>query len=221
MRQPLGQHPLAPLRRRHVGQIREHLPFGLAILLSLQPIIGLSKNQRIPCIKGLKALHCGENLHDFRGMLPKGVHGQQAGLLAAVCKPVDGFLNVLVEQRDVALWDELKDDLDRPALSLSEGQQQRLCVARCLALKPEVILMDEPCSELDASEAAELESLIYRLKAEYTIVIATQNLQQAARVASKTAFLYKGQLVEYDKTAVIFTRPTQQRTEDYITGRFR
>lgn len=131
--------------------------------------------------------------------------------------------NELVERLlvDVALWDELKDDLDRPALSLSEGQQQRLCVARCLALKPEVILMDEPCSELDASEAAELEALIYRLKAEYTIVIATQNLQQAARVASKTAFLYKGQLVEYDKTAVIFTRPTQQRTEDYITGRFR
>jgi phosphate transport system ATP-binding protein len=131
--------------------------------------------------------------------------------------------NELVERLlvDVALWDELKDDLDRPALSLSEGQQQRLCVARCLALKPEVILMDEPCSELDAAEAAELESLIYRLKAEYTIVIATQNLQQAARVASKTAFLHKGQLVEYDKTAVIFTRPTQQRTEDYITGRFR
>jgi phosphate transport system ATP-binding protein len=131
--------------------------------------------------------------------------------------------NELVERLlvDVALWDELKDDLDRPALSLSEGQQQRLCVARSLALKPEVILMDEPCSELDAAEAAELESLIYRLKAEYTIVIATQNLQQAARVASKTAFLYKGQLVEYDKTAVIFTRPTQQRTEDYITGRFR
>lgn len=131
--------------------------------------------------------------------------------------------NELVERLllEVALWDELKDDLDRPALSLSEGQQQRLCVARCLALKPEVILMDEPCAELDASEAAELEALIYRLKSEYTIVIATQNLQQAARVAAKTAFLYRGQLVEYDKTAVIFTRPSQQRTEDYITGRFR
>jgi phosphate transport system ATP-binding protein len=131
--------------------------------------------------------------------------------------------NELVERTlvDVALWDELKDDLERPALSLSEGQQQRLCVARCLALKPEVILMDEPCSALDASEAAELEGLIYRLRSEYTVVIATQNLQQAARVATKTAFLYKGQLVEYDKTAVIFTRPSQQRTEDYITGRFR
>jgi phosphate transport system ATP-binding protein len=131
--------------------------------------------------------------------------------------------NELVERtlQDVSLWDELKEDLERPALSLSEGQQQRLCVARCLALKPEVILMDEPCSALDASEAAEFEGLIYRLKAEYTVVIATQNLQQAARVATKTAFLYKGQLVEYDKTSVIFTRPSQQRTEDYITGRFR
>jgi phosphate transport system ATP-binding protein len=131
--------------------------------------------------------------------------------------------NELVERTllEVALWDELKDALERPALSLSEGQQQRLCVARCLALKPEVILMDEPCSALGASEAAELEGLIYRLKSEHTVVIATQNLQQAARVATKTAFLYKGQLVEYDKTSLIFTRPREQRTEDYITGRFR
>jgi phosphate transport system ATP-binding protein len=131
--------------------------------------------------------------------------------------------NELVERklRDVALWDELKDVLEEPALSLAEGQQQRLCVARCLALDPEVILMDEPCSTLDQAESAELERLLYKLKAEYTVVIATQDLQQAARVATNTAFLYKGQVVEYGKTSLLFTRPTVQRTEDYITGRIR
>lgn len=131
--------------------------------------------------------------------------------------------NGLVERllQEVLLWDELKDALDRPSASLSEGQRQRLCVARCLALGPEVILMDDPSAALDPGESAELEDLIARLKAEHTIVIATQDLQQAARVAAKTAFFYKGQLVEHERTPVLFTRPSDQRTEDYITGRVR
>jgi phosphate transport system ATP-binding protein len=128
----------------------------------------------------------------------------------------------LVERalKQVALWDEVKDSLDRSGTSLSGGQQQRLCIARCLALEPEVILMDEPCSALDPIATARVEELIHELRSSYTIVIVTHNMQQAARVANYTAFFYLGELVEYDKTDVIFTRPTQQKTEDYVTGRF-
>jgi phosphate transport system ATP-binding protein len=128
----------------------------------------------------------------------------------------------LVERvlRRVALWEEVKDGLSRSGTSLSGGQQQRLCIARCLALEPEVLLMDEPCSALDPIATARVEELIHELKDNYTIVIVTHNMQQAARVADFTAFLYLGQLIEYDRTDVIFTRPAQQRTEDYITGRF-
>lgn len=120
----------------------------------------------------------------------------------------------------VALFDEVKDGLDRSGMSLSGGQQQRLCIARTLAMEPEVILMDEPCSALDPIATARVEELIHELRKDYTIAIVTHNMQQAARVADYTAFLYMGELVEHDKTDVIFTRPSQQKTEDYITGRF-
>jgi phosphate transport system ATP-binding protein len=120
----------------------------------------------------------------------------------------------------VALWDEVKDILGRAGTGLSGGQQQRLCIARSLALEPEVLLMDEPCSALDPIATARVEELIHELRKAYTIVIVTHNMQQAARVANFTAFFYLGQLIEHDRTDVIFTRPKEQRTEDYITGRF-
>ncbi len=122
--------------------------------------------------------------------------------------------------RQAALWDEVKDSLDRSGMSLSGGQQQRLCIARSLALEPEVILMDEPCSALDPIATARVEELIHELKGKYTIVIVTHNMQQAARVADHTAFFYMGELIEYGRTDVLFTRPRDRRTEDYITGRF-
>ncbi|MBK7584926.1 MAG: phosphate ABC transporter ATP-binding protein [Myxococcales bacterium] len=122
--------------------------------------------------------------------------------------------------KQVALWDEVKDALNRSGTSLSGGQQQRLCIARSLALEPEVLLMDEPCSALDPIATARVEELIHELRERYTIVIVTHNMQQAARVADFTAFFYLGELVEYDRTDVIFTRPGEKRTEDYITGRF-
>src|SRR5207344_1410496 len=130
--------------------------------------------------------------------------------------------NELVERclRQAALWDEVKDKLKAGGTSLSGGQQQRLCIARALALQPDVLLMDEPCSALDPIATARVEELIHELRETYTIVIVTHNMQQAARVANFTAFFYLGQLVEYNRTQVIFTRPKQQRTEDYITGRF-
>ncbi|HVU03954.1 MAG TPA: phosphate ABC transporter ATP-binding protein PstB [Polyangiaceae bacterium] len=128
----------------------------------------------------------------------------------------------VVEQalRRVALWDEVKDGIGRSGTSLSGGQQQRLCIARAIALEPEVLLMDEPCSALDPIATARVEELIHELRDSYTIVIVTHNMQQAGRVADRTAFFYMGQLVEYDLTDVIFTRPKERRTEDYITGRF-
>jgi phosphate transport system ATP-binding protein len=122
--------------------------------------------------------------------------------------------------RQAALWDEVKDILSRPGSSLSGGQQQRLCIARALALEPEVLLMDEPCSALDPIATAKIEELIHTLCQRYTIVVVTHNMQQAARVANYTAFFYQGEIIEYDKTDVIFTKPRVQRTEDYITGRF-
>ena len=122
--------------------------------------------------------------------------------------------------RQAALWDEVKDFLGRSGASLSGGQQQRLCIARCLALAPEVILMDEPCSALDPIATARIEELIHELRDRYTIVIVTHSMQQAARVSDHTAFFYMGELVEYDTADVIFTKPSSSRTEDYITGRF-
>jgi phosphate transport system ATP-binding protein len=119
-----------------------------------------------------------------------------------------------------ALWDEVKDRLNDSALGLSGGQQQRLCIARALAVEPEVLLMDEPASALDPIATAHIEELINELSAEYTVVIVTHNMQQAARVADYTAFFYLGELVEFDRTDVLFTKPSNSRTEDYITGRF-
>lgn len=119
-----------------------------------------------------------------------------------------------------ALWNEVKDKLDASGLSLSGGQQQRLCIARTVAVKPEVILLDEPASALDPLSTAKIEELIDELKDDYTIVIVTHNMQQAARVSTRTAFMYLGELVEFDLTERIFTAPREKRTQDYITGRF-
>jgi phosphate transport system ATP-binding protein len=122
--------------------------------------------------------------------------------------------------RGAALWDEVKDRLQESGLSLSGGQQQRLCIARAIAVEPEIILMDEPCSALDPIATMKIEELIYGLKEHYTIVIVTHNLQQAARVSDKTAFFWLGRLVEYGLTPQMFTNPRDKLTEDYITGRF-
>ncbi|MFW6067766.1 MAG: phosphate ABC transporter ATP-binding protein PstB [Myxococcota bacterium] len=122
--------------------------------------------------------------------------------------------------KGAALWDEVHDRLHESALSLSGGQQQRLCIARALAVKPEVILMDEPASALDPIATARIEELIRELKEEYTIVIVTHSMQQAGRVSDYTAFFYMGDLIEYGDTETLFTRPQQRRTEEYITGRF-
>ena len=122
--------------------------------------------------------------------------------------------------RRAAIWDEVKDKLQANGLSLSGGQQQRLCIARTVAIKPEVILLDEPCSALDPISTAKIEELIDELKDDYTIAIVTHNMQQAARVSDYTAFMYLGELVEFDTTSKMFTTPTDRRTQDYITGRF-
>ncbi len=122
--------------------------------------------------------------------------------------------------RMAALWDEVKDRLKAPAISLSGGQQQRLCIARALAVQPEVLLMDEPASALDPLATSKIEDLIRELKKDYTIVIVTHNMQQAARVSDDTAFFYLGELVEFGPTSKMFTSPAQKRTEDYVTGRF-
>jgi phosphate transport system ATP-binding protein len=131
-------------------------------------------------------------------------------------------LDMRVEQslRRAALWEEVKDKLNTNGLSLSGGQQQRLCIARTVAVKPEVILFDEPCSALDPISTAKIEELIDELKNDYTIVIVTHNMQQAARVSDFTAFMYLGELVEFDITTKMFTAPSDRRTQDYITGRF-
>lgn len=134
---------------------------------------------------------------------------------------MNGNLDQIVEEslRGAALWDEVKDNLQQEALSLSLGQQQRLCIARTIAVRPEVILMDEPCSALDPIATLEVEELMQRLKEHYCIVIVTHNMQQAARVSTRTAFFWLGELVEYAPTQKLFTNPEQERTEAYISGR--
>jgi phosphate transport system ATP-binding protein len=122
--------------------------------------------------------------------------------------------------KHAAIWDEVKDRLNESALGLSGGQQQRLCIARALAIEPEILLMDEPASALDPISTQKIEELIHELKKEYTIVIVTHNLQQAARVSQNTAFFYLGSLIEFSKTAKLFTNPAKKQTEDYVTGRF-
>jgi len=135
---------------------------------------------------------------------------------------LDDDLDALVEEslRRAALWDEVSDRLDDSAYALSGGQQQRLCIARTLAVRPEIVLMDEPASALDPIATQRIEELIYELKRDYTIVIVTHNMQQAARISDFTAFLYMGQLIEYGPTETIFTNPREERTEAYVTGRF-
>lgn len=131
-------------------------------------------------------------------------------------------LHELVEWalKKAAVWDEVKDRLRQPALSLSGGQQQRLCIARAIAIGPEVLLMDEPCSALDPGSTSRIENLIFELKEQYTIVIVTHNMQQASRVSDQTGFFYQGRLVEFGPTPDIFTRPKMKETEDYVTGKF-
>ena len=131
-------------------------------------------------------------------------------------------LDEIVERclKGAALWDETKDRLKKSALGMSGGQQQRLCIARTLATSPEVILMDEPTSALDPISTSKVEELIEELKRKYTVIIVTHNMQQAGRIADKTAFFLNGEVIEYDKTETIFYKPRDKRTEDYITGRF-
>ncbi len=133
-----------------------------------------------------------------------------------------GDLDMMVEQslKQAVLWEEVKDVLNKSAMNLSGGQQQRLCIARALAMKPDILLMDEPTSALDPISTAKIEELIEELKKNYTIIIVTHNMQQAARVSDETAFFYLGNLIEYNKTEKIFTKPDVKQTEDYITGRF-
>lgn len=138
---------------------------------------------------------------------------------------INGFSGDMDERveralKQAALWDEVKDRLQDSALNLSGGQQQRLCIARALAMEPEIILMDEPCSALDPVSTARIEDLLFELKENYTIIIVTHNMQQAARVSAYTAFLENGILVEYGDTDQVFTRPANKRTEEYVTGRF-
>lgn len=132
------------------------------------------------------------------------------------------LLDEKVEQslKDAALWEEVNSILNKPALSLSGGQQQRLCIARALAVEPTVLLMDEPASALDPISTAKIEDLLYELRKKVTIVIVTHNMQQAGRVSNKTAFFYMGELIEYDDTKKMFTKPEKERTQNYITGRF-
>jgi len=153
---------------------------------------------------------------------PKSIYENVAYGLRLHGKQSKSELDDLIEQslRGAALWDEVKDRLHSSALGLSGGQQQRLCIARAIAIKPEIILMDEPASALDPLATARVEDLILELKKNFTIVIVTHNMQQAARVSDFTAFFYLGELIEFGATTKIFTSPAQKRTEDYVTGRF-
>ncbi len=151
---------------------------------------------------------------------PKSIYANVA--FGAKINGFVGDMDELVEKslKQAALWEEVKDRLTSSALALSGGQQQRLCIARALAVEPEVLLMDEPASALDPLATQKIEDLIYDLKQDYTVVIVTHNMQQAARVSDYTAFLYMGDLVEYGVTQQMFTNPSEERTESYITGRF-
>jgi phosphate transport system ATP-binding protein len=145
-----------------------------------------------------------------------------SGLRLTGLLPGAGAAQEILERAlgQAALWDEVKDRLSDPGLSLSSGQQQRLCIARALAVSPEVLLMDEPCSALDPVASARIEDLIHSLKESYTIVVVTHSMQQAARISDHTAFFLAGNLIEFDTTDRIFTSPQDSRTEDYITGKF-
>jgi phosphate transport system ATP-binding protein len=153
---------------------------------------------------------------------PKSIHENIAYALRLQGIKNRSEIDGIVESslRGAALWDEIKDRLHTSALGLSGGQQQRLCIARAIAIRPEIILMDEPASALDPIATAKIEELILGLKKEFTIVIVTHNMQQAARISDYTAFFYMGELIEYERTGRIFTNPARKQTEDYVTGRF-
>lgn len=153
---------------------------------------------------------------------PKSIYNNIAHALRFYGLKNKQKLDEIVEEslKKVALWDEVKDRLDESALNLSGGQQQRLCIARTLAMEPKVLLLDEPSSALDPISNAKIEALILQLKKDYTIIIVTHNMQQASRISDKTAFFMNGEVVEYDDTKVIFTNPSEQKTDDYISGRF-
>ena len=153
---------------------------------------------------------------------PKSIYENVAYGLRVNGVKDENFIAARVERslRGAALWDEVKDKLKKSALGLSGGQQQRLCIARAMAVSPSVLLMDEPASALDPISTAKVEELIHELKSEYTIVIVTHNMQQATRVSDKTAFFYLGELIEFDRTNKIFTNPSKEQTQNYITGRF-
>jgi len=153
---------------------------------------------------------------------PKSIYENVAYGLRLNHKPPTSEVDSIVENslKKAALWDEVKDRLHDSATGLSGGQQQRLCIARAVAVNPEILLMDEPCSALDPISTAKIEELIEELKDTYTIVIVTHNMQQAAKVSDSTGFFYMGDLVEFDKTRTLFTSPSKKATEDYITGRF-
>ncbi|WP_417168706.1 phosphate ABC transporter ATP-binding protein PstB [Terrihalobacillus insolitus] len=153
---------------------------------------------------------------------PKSIYNNIAHALKFYGIQKKKVVDEIVEEslKKSALWDEVKDRLHESAFSLSGGQQQRLCIARTLAMKPNVLLLDEPSSALDPISNAKIEELILQLKDEFSIVIVTHNMQQASRISDKTAFFLNGDVVEYDRTETIFTNPSQQKTEDYISGRF-
>lgn len=155
-------------------------------------------------------------------LFPKSVYENLVFAPQLHGKKTKNDLSAIVEEActSAALWNEVKDRLNEPALSLSAGQQQRLCIARALTVKPDILLMDEPASALDPISTGKIEDLIFELKQKYTVVVVTHNMQQAARISDYTAFLYLGQLIEYDKTTKLFTDPSNKQTEDYITGRF-
>lgn len=153
---------------------------------------------------------------------PKSIYGNITHALKFAGLKKKSILDQIVEEslRKAALWDEVKDRLHKSALSLSGGQQQRLCIARTIAMKPNIMLLDEPSSALDPISNAKVEELIMDLKKDYSIIIVTHNMQQASRISDKTAFFFKGDLIEYDATETIFTNPSVKKTEEYISGRF-
>jgi phosphate transport system ATP-binding protein len=153
---------------------------------------------------------------------PKSIYENIVYSLRVAGRSKKSELDEVVERslRGAALWEEVKDRLSESAFGLSGGQMQRLCIARAIANRPEILLMDEPCSALDPIATGKIEELIHQLKEEYTIVIVTHNMQQAARVSDRTAFFYLGKLIEYDETQKIFMNPAQKQTEDYVSGRF-
>jgi len=205
------------------------------LLRILNRVYDLYPNQRAEgevVLDGHNILDPGQDLNLLRarvGMVfqkptpfPMSIYENIAFGVRLYERPAKADLDTRVEQalRRAALWDEVKDKLAANGLSLSGGQQQRLCIARTVAVKPEVILLDEPCSALDPISTAKIEELIDELKDDYTIAIVTHNMQQAARCSDYTAFMYLGELVEFDTTSKMFTTPTDRRTQDYITGRF-